>query len=87
MFNSKIFFIVYIKFKNSFLYSLILTYVVHGKLKISSVKTQNEQLLGRKPDMHNHLAWSEDPILLREFYALFPKLVLFNNKKPFFINY
>ncbi|KAF9824116.1 hypothetical protein SFRURICE_002237 [Spodoptera frugiperda] len=48
------------------------TYEVYMRIKTD--RNPNEQQLGRKPARHDHLAWSEDPPLLRELYSLFPKL-------------
>ncbi|KAF9812051.1 hypothetical protein SFRURICE_021408, partial [Spodoptera frugiperda] len=38
------------------------------------IENLNGQLLDRKPASHDHLAWSEDPLLLGEFYSMFTKI-------------
>ncbi|KAF9801967.1 hypothetical protein SFRURICE_007339 [Spodoptera frugiperda] len=49
--------------------------IAHMKFtcELTRIENTNEQQLGRKPARHDHLAWSEDPPLLRELYSLFHK--------------
>ncbi|KAF9803340.1 hypothetical protein SFRURICE_007186 [Spodoptera frugiperda] len=51
--------------------------IAHTKFtcELTRIENPNEQQLGRKPARHDHLAWSEDPPLLRELYSLFPKVM------------
>ncbi|KAF9819604.1 hypothetical protein SFRURICE_005557 [Spodoptera frugiperda] len=52
--------------------------IAHTKFtcELTRIENPNEQQLGRKPARHDHLAWSEDPPLLRELYSLFPKVTI-----------
>ncbi|KAF9821757.1 hypothetical protein SFRURICE_001868, partial [Spodoptera frugiperda] len=51
--------------------------IAHTKFtcELTRIENPNEQQLGRKPARPDHLAWSEDPPLLRELYSLFPKVI------------
>ncbi|KAF9819981.1 hypothetical protein SFRURICE_016651 [Spodoptera frugiperda] len=44
-------------------------------MRINTDRKSQRTTVGQKARQADHLAWSEDPPLLRELYSLFPKVV------------
>uniref|UniRef100_A0A2H1VUX9 SFRICE_012809 n=1 Tax=Spodoptera frugiperda TaxID=7108 RepID=A0A2H1VUX9_SPOFR len=45
-------------------------------VRVNTDRGSQRTTVGRKARQADHLAWSEDPPILRELYSLFPKYIL-----------